>query len=196
MIGYVPSALRPVWAAHILAVIVLFLVATHSMLYAQSQHEAKPMSVTVGTKAPAFSLFDTERKARTLQEFQGKKAVLAFYPGAFTGACTKEVCALQDAMTVFNSFHAQVIGISVDSPFANKAFADANKLTFPLLSDYSREVSKAYAGVYEDFAGVKGYTAAKRSVFVVDEKGIVTYVWVTDTPGTEPPYEEVKAALK
>lgn len=154
------------------------------------------MSITVGTKAPAFTLFDTERKPRTLQEFQGKKVVLAFYPGAFTGACTKEVCALQDAMTAFNSLHAQVIGISVDSPFANKAFADANKLTFPLLSDYSREVSKAYAGLYDGFAGVTGYTASKRSVFVLDEQGVVKYVWVTDAPATEPPYEEVKAALK
>lgn len=154
------------------------------------------MSVTVGTKAPAFTLFDTERKPRSLQEFLGKKVVIAFYPGAFTGACTKEVCALQDAMAAFNSLGAQVIGISVDSPFANKAFADANKLTFPLLSDYSREISNAYVGVYVGFAGVTGYTASKRSVFVLDEQGVVKYVWVTEAPATEPPYEEVKAALK
>ena len=154
------------------------------------------MSVTVGTKAPAFTLFDTERKPRSLQEFLGKKVVIAFYPGAFTGACTKEVCALQDAVAAFNSLNAQVIGISVDSPFANKAFSEANKLAYPLLSDFSRETSKAYAGVYEDFGGVKGYTAAKRSVFILDEKGVVKYVWVTDAPGTEPPYDEVKAALK
>ena len=167
-----------------------------TLLLSQPKHEAKHMSVTVGTKAPAFTLFDTERKPRSLSEFAGKKVVLAFYPGAFTGVCTKEMCALRDAMAAFNSFNAQVVGISVDSPFANKGFADANKLTFPLLSDFSRETSKAYAGVYQDFAGVQGYTAAKRSVFVVDEKGIVTYVWITDTPGTEPPYDEVKAALK
>jgi peroxiredoxin len=162
----------------------------------QSKHEAKPMSVTVGSKAPAFTLFDTDRKPRTLAEFAGKKVVLAFYPGAFTGACTKEMCAFRDAMAAFNSLNAQVLGISVDSPFANKAFADANKLTFPLLSDYSRETSKAYAGVYEDFAGVKGYSGSKRAVYIINEQGVVTYVWATDAPATEPPYEEVKAALK
>jgi peroxiredoxin len=195
MIRPVPDARRTACVVAILAAFVL-LAASHSPSLSQPKHEAKTMSITVGTKAPAFSLFDTERKPRTLQEFQGKKVVLAFYPGAFTGACTKEVCALQDAMTAFNSLHAQVIGISVDSPFANKAFADANKLTFPLLSDYSREVSKAYAGLYDGFAGVTGYTASKRSVFVLDEQGVVKYVWVTDAPATEPPYEEVKAALK
>ena len=174
----------------------LLAAASHSLTFSQPKHEAKPMSVTVGTKAPAFTLYDTERKPRSLQEFLGKKVVIAFYPGAFTGACTKEVCALQDAMTVFNSFNAQVIGISIDSPFANKAFSDANKLTFPLLSDFSREISRSYVGLYEDFGGVKGYTAAKRSVFVLDERGVVKYVWVTDAPGIEPPYDEVKAALK
>ena len=154
------------------------------------------MSLTVGQVAPEFTLFDTERKARSLKEFAGKKVVLAFYPGAFTGACTKEMCALRDAMTAFNALDAQVIGISVDSPFANKAFADANKITFPLLSDYSREVSKKYVGVYEGFAGVTGYTASKRSVFLLDGKGVIKYVWVTDTPGNEPPYDEIQKALK
>ena len=154
------------------------------------------MSVTVGSKAPAFTLFDTDRKPRSLAEFAGKKVVLVFYPGAFTGACTKEMCALRDAMAAFNAVDAQVLGISVDSPFANKAFSDANKLAFPLLSDYSRETSKAYAGLYTDFAGVQGYTASKRAVYILDGQGVVTYVWMTDTPATEPPYEEVKAALK
>lgn len=154
------------------------------------------MSATVGSKAPAFTLFDTDRKPRTLAEFAGKKVVLVFYPGAFTGVCTKEMCAFRDAMAAFNSLNAQVLGISVDSPFANKGFMDANKLTFPLLSDFTRETSKAYAGLYEGFAGVPGYTASKRAVFVVDEQGVITYVWVTDTPGQEPPYDEVKAAAK
>jgi glutaredoxin-dependent peroxiredoxin len=154
------------------------------------------MALTIGSKAPEFTLLDTERKPRTLKEFSGKKLVIAFYPGAFTGACTKEMCALRDALAEFNKLSAQVVAISVDSPFANKAFADQNMLTFPLLSDYTREVSKSYCGVYEDFAGVKGYTASKRSVFVLDGSGVVKYVWITDTPGVEPPYEEISKALK
>jgi peroxiredoxin len=99
-------------------------------------------------------------------------------------------------MAAFNSLEAQVVGISVDSPFANKGFADANKLTFPLLSDFTREVSKKYAGLYDGFGGVAGYTASKRAVYVLDGKGVVKYVWVTDTPGTEPPYDEIQKALK
>jgi peroxiredoxin len=153
------------------------------------------MSLAVGSKAPSFTLVDTERKPRSLSEFLGKKTVLVFYPGAFTGVCTKEVCALRDAMSNFNLVNGQIVGISVDSPFANKAFAEANRLTFPLLSDFNREVTKQYAGIYEGFAGVPGYTAAKRSVFVLDSAGTVKYVWVTENPGVEPPYEEIQKAL-
>jgi len=154
------------------------------------------MSVTTGNKAPEFSLFDTERKSRSLSEFHGKKVVLAFYPGAFTGVCTKEMCELRDAMAKFNEFNAQVVGISVDSPFANKAFAEQNKLQFPLLRDYSREVSRQYCGVYEEFAGLPGYTASRRAVYIIDESGIVKYTWVTENPGVEPDYDSVSKALK
>jgi peroxiredoxin len=145
--------------------------------------------------APEFTLIDTEKKPVSLKDFQGKKIVLAFYPGAFTGVCTKEVCALRDAMASFNSMNAQVLGVSIDSPFANKAFAAANNLAYPLLSDLNHEVSKKYCGLYDAFAGVSGYKASKRSVFVVDAKGIVRYEWVTENPGVEPPYEEIKSVL-
>ncbi len=153
------------------------------------------MAVKKGDNAPVFSLFDTERKERSLSEFIGKKTILAFYPGAFTGVCTKEMCAFRDSMANFNEMNAQMVGISVDSPFANKAFADQNKLAFPLLSDHSRKVSETYAGLYKDFAGVTGYTAAKRSVFVLDATGTVVYVWITEKPGDEPPYDEVEKAV-
>jgi peroxiredoxin len=153
------------------------------------------MAITVGAKAPDFKLVDTDRKERTLSEFLNRKTILAFYPGAFTGVCTKEFCALRDAMANFNSMNAQVVGISVDGPFTNKAFADTNKLTFPLLSDLTMEVSKKFCGVYENFAGVKGYTTSKRAVFVLDKTGIVKYLWVTENAGVEPPYEEISKAL-
>ena len=153
------------------------------------------MAIAIGSKAPDFKLFDTGRKERSLNEFLGKKTILAFYPGAFTGVCDKELCTLRDAMTNFNNMNAQVVGISVDSPFANKGFADVNKLTFPLLSDYTREVSKKYAGVHDNFAGVQGYTTSKRAVFVLDKAGIVKYLWITENPGVEPPYDEINKAL-
>jgi peroxiredoxin len=153
------------------------------------------MPLKSGDKAPQFTLVDTTKKPRTLGEFLGKKTVLAFYPGAFTGVCTKEMCAFRDSLASLSDLKAQVVGISVDAPFANKGFADANHLTFPLLSDFTRAVSKSYAGVYEDFGGVKGYTASKRSIFVLDNAGVIRYVWITDDPGVEPPYDEVKKAL-
>jgi peroxiredoxin len=154
------------------------------------------MAVKVGSKAPEFTLFDTNKKPRQLSEFLGKKVVLAFYPGAFTGACTKEVCALRDAMSNFTNLNAQIVGVSVDSPFANKVFATQNNLQFPLLSDYTREVSKQYGGVYEDFADITGYIASKRAVFIIDANGIVTYSWVSENPGVEPDYDAVSQALK
>ena len=153
------------------------------------------MSISVGQRAPDFSLPDTDKKMRSLSEFKGKKTVLAFFPGAFTGVCTKEMCALRDSMSRFNDLQANVLAVSVDSPFANKGFAEKNNLQFPVLSDYGRAVSEQYCGVYQDFSGLKGYTAAKRSVFVLDANGLVKYAWISENPGTEPPYEEVTKAV-
>jgi peroxiredoxin len=154
------------------------------------------MALKVGDKAPDFTLHDTNRKERSLKEFLGKKTVLAFYPGAFTGVCSKEMCTLRDSLASFEGMSAQVVGISVDAPAANKGFADVNKLSFPLLSDYTRTVSKTYTGLYESFGGLKGLSTAKRSVFVLDAQGTVKYAWITENPGEEPKYDEISAALK
>jgi peroxiredoxin len=153
------------------------------------------MALRKGDRAPDFTLVDTERKPRTLKEFLGKKTVVAFFPGAFTGVCTKEMCALRDSLSVLNALNAQVVAISVDSPFANKGFADHNKLGFPVLSDYTRATSEAYAGLLKDFAGLSGYTAAKRSVFILDAAGVVQYAWISDVASVEPDYEAVKNAV-
>jgi len=153
------------------------------------------MALKVGDKAPAFTLFDSERKERSLSEFLGKKTVLVFFPGAFTGVCTKEMCTFRDSLSSFNSMGAQVVGISVDAPAALKGFSDVNKLAFPLLSDFTREISKKYCWIYESFGGIPGLTTSKRSVFVLDGKGIVKYVWITENAGVEPDYNEVNKAL-
>ncbi len=152
------------------------------------------MALKVGDKAPEFTLVDTDKKERKLSEFSGKTNVLVFFPGAFTGVCTKEMCSFRDSLADFNKMKAQVIGISVDAPAANKAFAGYNHLEFPVLSDFTREVSKKYGGIYDNF-GVKGLTASKRSVFVLDPKGIVRYVWITEDAGVEPDYEAVRKAV-
>jgi len=153
------------------------------------------MPLKVGEKAPDFTLVDTERKERSLGEFLGKKTVLVFFPGAFTGVCTKEICALRDSFADFSKLGAQVIGISVDGPFSNKAFAEANKVTFPVLSDYTKAVIRKYGIVHDGFAGLKGYITAYRSVFVLSADGIVRYAWVSENPGVEPPYAEIQKAL-
>ncbi len=153
------------------------------------------MQLKINDIAPNFSIIDTDRKIVNLSDFIGKKIILAFYPGAFTGVCEKELCTFRDSLQNFSSLNAQVIGISVDSPFANKAFALKNNLTFSLLSDYTREVSKQYGGVHEDFAQMKGYSVSKRSVFVIDESGTIKYIWVTENPGVEPNYDEIKSYL-
>lgn len=152
--------------------------------------------VNVGDRAPEFSLVDTSRQPVKLGDYTGKTVILAFYPGAFTKVCQKELCAFRDILANLEALDAQVIGISVDSPFANGAFAAANRIGFPLLSDYTRDVSRKYGGVHEDFAGLRGYAVSKRAAFVVDGKGIVRYAWVSDDPGREPPYAEIEAASK
>ena len=152
--------------------------------------------VSQGEKAPSFTLPDTDRKPRSLRELlkPNGATMLAFFPGAFTGVCTREMCTFRDSMAELNRVNAQVVGISVNDPFSNKAFAEKNNLAFPILSDYNREVVKLYNVYHENFANLKGYTAAKRSVFILDHNGVVVYKWVSEDPGKEPNYDELKKA--
>ncbi len=154
------------------------------------------MTADVGQKAPQFTMVNTDLKAVSLSEFAGRNIVLAFYPAAFTGVCQKEMCTFRDALNDFTSANTAVLGVSVDSPFANKEFAAKNGLNFPLLSDITRDVIKQYDVVFNDLAGVKGFTVAKRAVFVIDRQGIIRYKWVAPEPKVEPNYAEVTAAVK
>lgn len=151
--------------------------------------------VNLGEKAPDFKLPDTRMKMRSLGEYKGASTVLAFFPGAFTAVCTKELCALRDSMSKFNKLNAKVVGISVDSPFSLAEFAKQNRLEFDLLSDSNREVSKTYEALHNDFAGVPGLKASKRSVFILDGEGMLRYKWVSDDPGKEPDYTLIESEL-
>ncbi len=153
------------------------------------------VNVRVGDQAPDFTLPDVDMKPRSLHEFLGQKVVLAFFVGAFTSTCTMEACAFRDSMARLTDLHAQVIGVSVNDPFSNKGFAEKNYLPYPILSDYNREVVKQYGLELENFAGLQGYTVAKRSIFILDAKGIVRYMWVSEDPSVEPNYDEVQQAL-
>jgi peroxiredoxin len=149
----------------------------------------------VGKTAPDFTLLDTARKPVQLSSLRGSKVVVAFFPAAFTGVCEKEMCAFRDSLAELEGLNAKVVAISVDAPFSNGAFATKNGLTFPILSDYRRETVDAYGVRLDNFAGMEGYAAAKRSVFVVNEQGTVTWEWVGPNPGVEPDYDAVRAAL-
>ena len=149
-----------------------------------------------GDKAPDFELPDINMKMYKLRDFQKKKVVLVFFPAAESPVCTTEMCAFRDSLNELNSYGAQVIGISVDGPFANKIFTQNRHLNFPLLSDYKRETIQRYGIVMKDLATLKDYNAAKRSVFIIDENGIVRYRWISDNPLIEPNYNEIKDELK
>jgi peroxiredoxin len=151
--------------------------------------------VEVGTKAPDFMLVNQDMKKVSLSDFKGKNVVLAFYPGAFTGTCTSEMCNIRDNIAKLEDLETQVLGISVNDPFSNKAFHEENVLNFPVLFDYNRTVVKQYDVFHENFAELDGYTSAKRSIFILDSEGIVRYKWVTENPGIEPDYEEIRREL-
>ena len=151
----------------------------------------------VGDKASDFALYDADKKVRKFSEFltPGKKTILAFFPGAFTGTCTKEMCTFRDMYGELEQMNGMVVGVSVDAPFAQKAFAEKNNLTFPLLCDFKREVIHKYGVVWKNLGGVEGYESANRVIFVLDGSGKIVFKWVADDPGQLPDFEAIKKAL-
>jgi glutaredoxin-dependent peroxiredoxin len=152
------------------------------------------MSLAAGTKAPDFTLQNQDRESVTLSAGYGtQNTVLAFFPAAFTGVCTKELCTFRDQLAQLNTANAQVYGISVDLPFTLKVFAQQNNLNFPLLSDFNKDAIKAYDVCIEDFLGFKG--VANRAIFLIDKAGVIRYAEVTATPGVEPDYKKLNDAI-
>lgn len=150
----------------------------------------------IGDEAIGFELYNTDRNLVKLSDFSGKKIVLVFFPGAFTSDCQKELCTFRDSLANFEKMDAVILAISVDSPFSNRAFKEQNMLDFQILSDYTRAVSLLYGGIHESFANLAGYSAAKRSVFIVDKNGNIAYSWISDNPGVEPDYQEIKRTVE
>jgi glutaredoxin-dependent peroxiredoxin len=147
------------------------------------------MAVDVGSKAPDFTLTNQDRQRVTLNEQKGHPVVLAFFPAAFSGVCTKELCTFRDSLAALNKARAQVYGISVDTFFSLKAFQDQQKLTFPLLSDFNKQAIRDYGVFNEDMIGLKGI--AKRAVFVIDKEGVVRHREVLEDARNEPNYDKV-----
>jgi peroxiredoxin len=147
-----------------------------------------------GQAAPDFSIYDSEKKKVSLSDYKGKNVLLLFFPQAFTGTCTKELCSTRDNIAVYNQANAQVLGISVDSVFTLAKYKEEQQLNFPLLSDFNKEVSAAYGSLYDTFAfDMKG--VSKRAAFVIDHHGIVQYAEVLEAATDLPDFTAIQKTL-
>lgn len=153
------------------------------------------MPISVGSKAPDFSLFHAKGESITLSDLQGQKVVLLFMPAAFSGVCDDEVCAIQEDLGAYSELGARVLGITVDGLFTTMRFAGEYGLDYPVLSDWDRVATNAYDVRWDNFAGIEGFHVANRSVFVIDANGVITYAWAGENPGVFPNFDDVKAAL-
>jgi peroxiredoxin len=154
------------------------------------------MAAETGSIAPDFTLPNQDREPVTLSRQRGRPIVLAFFPAAFSSVCQKELCTFRDSLArldKLNRMNVQIYGISVDTFFALKAFADQQHLTFPLLSDFNKQVIRDYGVFNEDMIGLKGI--AKRAVFVLDKNGVVRHREVLDDARNEPDYQKVYDAV-
>jgi|TARA_Y100000385_G_scaffold201477_1_gene208623 peroxiredoxin len=155
------------------------------------------MALEIGSKSPNFTL--NHKNASGLSEvtlsdnFGKQNTVLLFFPLAFTSVCVAEMCSISEDLSAYNDLNAKVYGISVDSPFALEVMAEQQKINFPLLSDFNKEVSSAYEVLFEELLGFKG--VSKRSAFVVNKEGLITYSWSSDNPQDLPDFEELKKSI-
>ena len=153
------------------------------------------MKIEIGQKAPSFTLYDSQKHKVGLEDFTGKNVLILFFPLAFTGVCTKELCAVRDNIAMYNEANAQVIGISVDSLYTLNKYKEEQQLNFPLLSDFNKTVSEEYDSLYTTFGyGMKG--VSKRSAFIVDKEGIIRYAEVLENAGELPDFRSINQVLE
>jgi len=156
------------------------------------------MALKTNTLAPDFTLKTKNAEGLhdiTLSSFQGKSnVVLLFFPGAFTGPCTEEMCEVSSGLAEYKDLNAQVFGISCDTAFSQEVFAQQNNIAFPLLSDYAHKVTELYDVVLEDLAGLG--PASKRAAFVIDKEGKIQYSEETPSPLEFPSFDQIIETLK
>ena len=152
------------------------------------------MTLKKGDKAPSFKLFNTEKKEVSLEDFKGKNLIIHFFPAAFTGVCTAQLCNVRDAINLYHNDKCDVVAISIDTPFTQGKFKELQNLSFDLLSDFNKEVSKAYGAQYDTWIlDLKG--VAKRSAFVVDGNGIIQYAEVLENAGDMPNFAAINETI-
>jgi peroxiredoxin len=153
------------------------------------------MAITVGQAAPDFKLFNTEKKEISLSDYKGKNLVILFFPLAFTGVCTAELCNIRDNYNIYTSLNAEVVGISIDSLFSLGKFKAEQSYNFDLLSDFNKTTAEAYDSLYKIFGfGMIGVTM--RSAFVIDKNGTIQYAEILEDAGKQPNYDAIKACLE
>lgn len=152
------------------------------------------MSIKVGDKAPSFKLVDTDKKEVSLEDFKGKNLIVHFFPAAFTGVCTTQLCTVRDAISMYQNDACDVVAISVDLPFTLGKFKELQNLNFTLLSDFNKEAINAYGAIYENWIlGLKG--VAKRAAFVIDKEGVVRYAEVLESAGDLPNFAVINETI-
>lgn len=152
------------------------------------------MKIEIGQQAPDFTLYDTTKTKISLSDLKGNNVLLLFFPQAFTRVCTKELCSVRDNIELYNSTNAKVVGISVDSVFTLAKFKEVQQYTFPLLSDFNKDVSTAYGTIYDTWIlDMKG--VSKRSAFVIDKQSIVRYAEVLENASDEPNFINIEKTL-
>ncbi len=152
------------------------------------------MQLQPGTIAPPFSLYNTQKEKVSLADYKGKTVLILFFPLAFTSVCTTELCGVRDNILSYNTFNAEVIGISVDSLYTLAKFKADNALNFPLLSDFNKETSRAYGSLYETW-GFDMHGVSKRGAFVVDKDGILRYTEVLENAGNVPDFSKIETVI-
>ena len=154
------------------------------------------MVLRIGQKIPDFSLYDSEGNDRKLSELiQRGVLTIVFFPFAFSGVCDRQICLFRDNL-IGGGLNGSVVGISSDSVYTLKIFAETYNPGFPLLSDFNRKVSRAFDILQDSWSdfGYKG--VAKRAVFVIDRREVLRYRWIDDDVGKEPPYEEISSVAR
>ena len=152
------------------------------------------MTLREGFIAPVFSLYDSGKKKVSLTDFRGQNILLLFFPLAFTGTCTKELCSIRDSLERYNNLDTQVLGISVDSLYTLARYKADQNLNFPLLSDFNKTVSELYGSLYETF-GFEMKGVSKRSAFVVDKEGVIKYAQVLENASQVPDFDKIQEKL-
>lgn len=150
-----------------------------------------------GTPAPNFSLYSSDKQKVTLSDLIGKENILIlFFPQAFTGVCTKELCSVRDHIKDYQDLNSEVIAISVDSVFTLAKYKQDENLNFLLLSDFNKEVSALYGSIYESFTDMNMKGVSKRSAFIIDKQGVIQYEEVLESAGDLPNFEAINETLK